>query len=88
MTLFEGTRGQGVRCQVGPTAGPGRWRLFEAFPGGSPDLLSRIDNGVGATTAITLGSAASHWARDRLDGGPRWLSFMLMTNDLACTSRT
>lgn len=60
------------------SARPGGWRFFEVFPDGAPDLLSTIDNGIGATTTISYGSSGAHWARDRQRGRP-WQSAMPMS---------
>ena len=49
---------------------PGAWRYLELFPGGKPDLLTAIENGLGATTTIAYGSSATDWVADKLAGKP------------------
>jgi RHS repeat-associated protein len=49
---------------------PGAWRYLDLFPAGPPDLLSHIDNGIGAITRLSYTSSAAHWVRDRLAGQP------------------
>jgi RHS repeat-associated protein len=51
--------------------GLGGWRFLEIFPAGSPDLLTTIDNGLGARTTVTYTSSAAHWVTDRRAGRPR-----------------
>ena len=46
------------------------WRFLELFTAGPLDLLTSIDNGVGATTTIVHGTSAAHWARDAAAGRP------------------
>jgi RHS repeat-associated protein len=53
----------------------GAWRYLDLFPAGPPDLLTSIDNGIGATTTLTYTSSAAHWVRDRLAGKP-WRTAM------------
>jgi RHS repeat-associated protein len=54
---------------------PGAWKYLELFSEGQPDLLTSIDNGLGATTTIAHTSSATYWVADRLAGRP-WRSSM------------
>ena len=54
---------------------PGAWRYLELFPGGKPDLLTHIDNGLGATTSIAYTSSAAYWDADKRAGKP-WRTAM------------
>jgi Insecticide toxin TcdB middle/N-terminal region/Salmonella virulence plasmid 65kDa B protein/FG-GAP-like repeat/Insecticide toxin TcdB middle/C-terminal region len=49
---------------------PDAWRYLELFPGGKPDLLIAIENGLGATTTIEYGSSAACCVADKLAGKP------------------
>jgi RHS repeat-associated protein len=54
---------------------PGAWRFLELFVGRKPDLLNRIENGLGATTTIEYTSSAAHWLDDKHAGNP-WRTAM------------
>ena len=54
---------------------PGAWCYLELFPGGTPDLLTRIDNGLGVTTSLTYNSSAAYWVADQRAGRP-WRTAM------------
>ncbi len=55
--------------------GSSSWRFLEVFPGGAPDLLDQIDNGLGAQTRLAYTSSSAEWARDKAAGRP-WKSHM------------
>ena len=65
-----GTGTQGLLFSDDGTARGSNWRFLELHPDGTPDLLTQIDNGMGATTTLTYGSSAAHWAQDRAEGRP------------------
>ncbi len=69
-----GTSAQGLLF-TDQQGSPGAWRYLDLFPVGSPDLLTSINNGLGATTTLTYTSSAAHWVRDRLAGQP-WRTAM------------
>lgn len=49
----------------------GRVRYLELFPI-RPNLLSRIENGIGSVQVIEYGTSVAHQARDRDAGDPAW----------------
>lgn len=58
--------GNGTQDIVWFSAG-GRVRFLELFPV-RPNLLSRIDNGIGSVQIVAYGTSVGHRARDRQDG--------------------
>ena len=46
------------------------WQYVELMPGGKPNLLSRIDNGLGKSTAITYGTSTEDMLRAKNAGQP------------------
>jgi RHS repeat-associated protein len=54
---------------------PGTWRYLELFPDGQPDLLTSIDNGLGAISTIEYATSARDWTADKRAGKP-WRTAM------------
>lgn len=46
------------------------WKYVDLMPGGKPNLLSRIDNGLGKSTAITYGTSTEDTIRAQRSGHP------------------